>query len=155
MWTHIFCKKHWAKRVDPRFFLKKWCQKPQITKWHGHNFELIENVKYFRYGYIIRSNEPWRQNRFLIFDEFFIFLDYVSSSLTEWCRIIFVVVRRHTLPPPRFCSTWKCLTFSKYWRVRFFQSTTASGPVRNHGQFLHSIITKSDVVIFIIMGMRL
>ena len=73
MWTYIFCQKHWAKRVDPRFFLKKWCQKPQITKWHGHNFELIENVKYFRYGYIIRSNEPWRQNRFLIFDEFFIF----------------------------------------------------------------------------------
>ena len=27
MWTHIFCKKHWAKLVDPRFFFKEMVSK--------------------------------------------------------------------------------------------------------------------------------
>ena len=54
-----------------------------------YRVELSENVKHFRYGYvIIRSNDPWRHTRVLIFDE-----DYVSRVMG---RIIIWFVRRHT-----------------------------------------------------------
>ena len=119
-----------------------------------YRVELSENVKHFRYSYvIIRSNDPWRHTRVLIFDE-----DYVSRVMG---RIIIWFVRRHTqlfFPMAELKSS--ALVENAWLSANIdesdFSRALQKGPVRNHGQFLHSIITKSDVVIFIIiMGMRL
>lgn len=114
-----------AKGVDPSFlYAGKWCQKPEITKcgmvlpcWTLRECETFS--VWLRYNQVQRPLKThsrfdfrWGLRKQSDGSNYYLIREaaYAAFFPDGWTKI--------------FCSCWKCLTFSKYWRVRFFQSTT-------------------------------